>query len=161
MSTVTKVRLTTSFALLKKAHACADQYRHLAEALGGIDAYGKDTPIPLARIIDTNGITDAIWALCACAEESAVVERIARLFAADCAESVLHLYEKEYPKDKRPHNAIQAARDFVNGEITVEEFTAAGDAARAAASAAWDAAWAAAWAAEKEKQKEFLLRYIK
>ena len=44
-----------------------------------------------------------------------------RLFAADCAESVLHIFESVYPKDKRPRNAIQAARDFENGLISSKE----------------------------------------
>ena len=64
-------------------------------------------------------------------------EKNARLFAADCAEHVLHLFEAKYPQDDRPRKAIEVARQFARGEI--------GDAARAAAraaagSAAWDAA---------------------
>ena len=180
-----KVRLTTTFALLKKAGACADRYRHLANTLGGIEAYGKDTPITLAEIIESNGMQDAIWALHACAEDNAVVERIARLFAADCAEAVLHLFEKKYPKDDRPRKSIQAARDFANGKISAKELSAARaaarDAARAAArDAAWaawaaardatraaardaarDAAWAAARDAARDAQKDMLLKYIK
>jgi hypothetical protein len=83
-------------------------------------------------------------------------ERAARLFAADCAEAVLHVFELERPDDDRPRRAIEAARAYANGEIG----TAAGatrDAAGAAASdadagATRDAAWAAAagaaaWAA--------------
>jgi hypothetical protein len=82
-------------------------------------------------------------------------ERTSRLFAADCAERVLYLYEQEYPNDDRPRAAIQAARDFAEGRID----QAALDAARVAASAAerdaaWDAAWtaarAAAWAAARD-----------
>ena len=82
-------------------------------------------------------------------------ERTARLFAVDCAERVLPLFEKRHPNDDRPRKAIQAARDYANGKITKEALAAAGaaawdaagDAARAAARAAWAAAGAAAWAA--------------
>jgi len=75
-------------------------------------------------------------------------ERTARLFAADCAEHVLHLYEKDNDS-KAPAHAIQAARDYTNGLITLDELAAAWAAARAAraAGAAADAAWAAARAA--------------
>ena len=45
-------------------------------------------------------------------------DKTLRLYAADCAERVLGLYEKQYPKDDRPRKAIQAARDFANGLIT-------------------------------------------
>lgn len=67
-------------------------------------------------------------------------ERTARLFAADCAERALTIFEREHPNDDRPRKAIEAARAYARGEID--------DAARATAeAAAWDAARAAAWAA--------------
>lgn len=72
-------------------------------------------------------------------------ERTARLFAADCAERVLPVWEERHPNDDRPRRAIQAARDYVNGLIGREELAAARVAARAAAAAAADSgAWAAA-----------------
>ena len=48
-------------------------------------------------------------------------ERVARLFAADCAEHVLHIFEAVYPNDKRPREAIEAARKYARGEISAEE----------------------------------------
>ena len=75
-------------------------------------------------------------------------EKSARLFAADCAERVLPIYEKEYPNEDAPRKAIQAARDYANGKINKKQLAAARVAASAAASAAArDAASAAAWAA--------------
>ena len=44
-------------------------------------------------------------------------ERAARLFAIDCAERVLPLYEKVNPQDDRPRRGLAAARAFVGGEI--------------------------------------------
>ena len=69
-----------------------------------------------------------------------------RLFACDCAEQVLPLFERDYPKDKRPRVAIETARRFANGKATQKELAAAGAAAWAAAGAA---AGAAAWAAAR------------
>jgi hypothetical protein len=80
-------------------------------------------------------------------------ERTARLFAADCAEHVLPLFEAKYPKDKRPREAIEVARRFANGEATREELAAARDAAR---DAAWAAAWDAAWAAAAARDAAFI-----
>ena len=75
-------------------------------------------------------------------------ERTARIFACDCAERSLHLFEKAYPNDKRPRTAIEVARRFVEGKATKEERAAARAAAWAAArAAAWAAARDAAWAA--------------
>jgi hypothetical protein len=62
-------------------------------------------------------------------------EKNARLFACDCAEAVLPLYEK-YNESKAPHNAIAVARKFAAGKATREELDAARDAAGAAARAA-------------------------
>ena len=39
-------------------------------------------------------------------------ETQARLYAAECAESVLFIYEHACPQDKRPRHAIASARDY-------------------------------------------------
>ena len=70
--------------------------------------------------------------------------RSAVLFAADCAEHVLPLFEARFPDDSRPRDAIVAARRFVDGEITIDDLEAAMYAARAARYAARYAVWAAA-----------------
>lgn len=55
------------------------------------------------------------------------------LWAADCAEHVLHLFERERPDDDRPRDAIQLARAWAGGEITMTDSrTAAGNAMAAA-----------------------------
>ena len=68
------------------------------------------------------------------------VERELRLFAADCAEHVLYLFEEKYPDDDRPRKAIQSARDFANDSISAYATNAAANAAYAAADAAYAAA---------------------
>ena len=79
-------------------------------------------------------------------------EKTARLFACDCAEHVLPIFEKQYPGDKRPRHAIKTARRFALGTATQDELdaarTAAWEAAWEAARAAWEAARAAARTAE-------------
>jgi hypothetical protein len=89
-------------------------------------------------------------------------ERTQRLLAADCAERVLPIFERERPNDDRPRLAIEVARRFADGLATKAELAAAGDAAWAAAeAAAWaaaTAAWAAwaAWDAERRWQADRL-----
>ena len=78
------------------------------------------------------------------------VERELRLFACDCAERVLHIYEKKVPNDKRARTTIEVARKFADGKATKEELAAAGAAAGDAASAA---AGAGAWAARAAEIK--------
>jgi len=86
-----------------------------------------------------------------------------RLFACDCAERVLHLYEREYPADDRPRRAIQVARDHAYGRATTAEFRAALILARSAAdaapsgSAARCAALSACGSASEEPQDAALL----
>ena len=108
-------------------------------------------------------------------------KRTARLFACDCAERVLPVFERQHPADGHPRMAVDTARRFAEGQATREELAAAGaaawDAARdaagaaagaaawaaagaaagaAARAAAWDAAWDAARSAQKEKFRELI-----
>ena len=69
------------------------------------------------------------------------------LLAADIAESVLPIFEKEYPKDGRPRNAIEAARGWADGKVALKDVRAAAAYAAAAAADAYAAAYAAAAAA--------------
>ncbi len=73
------------------------------------------------------------------------------LWAATCAEHVLHLFESVKPSDSRPRYAIEQARAWARGEITMSQArTAAGHAMAAArdlSGAARHAAYAAGQAA--------------
>jgi hypothetical protein len=55
------------------------------------------------------------------------------LWAAACAEHVLHLFESAYPEDPRPRQAIGHARAWVRGEVKMTESRAAGGHAMGAA----------------------------
>ena len=41
------------------------------------------------------------------------------IWACDCAEHVIELFEKEYPQDIRPRQAVNACRAWINGEISM------------------------------------------
>jgi len=73
------------------------------------------------------------------------------IWAADCAEHVLHLFEQVRPDDDRPRRAIELGRAWARGEVTwAEARTQAGHAnaaARDLRGAARHAAYAAAQAA--------------
>jgi hypothetical protein len=77
--------------------------------------------------------------------------RLLAWWAAACAEHVLHLFESAQPDDSRPRRAIEQARAWVRGEITMSRARTAGGHANAAArdlsGAARHAAYAAAQAA--------------
>ncbi len=102
------------------------------------------------------------------------VERRLRLWKADCAAHVLHIYEKTETSDA-PRCAIIAARQYARGEIGAAARAAAWAAARAAAwaaarAAAWDAAraaagdaaaaWDAAWDAEAAWQFDRFIAWL-
>lgn len=133
--------MTTTLNKIKAHRPCEDGWEKLLNHLGKTDA--DDEPLSIATILESNGIKDAVWALCAVEGKDKEI----RLFAADCAESVLHIYENEYPNIDRPRKAIQAARDYANGLISKDELDAAREAASYAAIAAGYAAMAAALAA--------------
>jgi len=126
----------------------------MAKALGGVKRYGLDTPIPISKVLDVCGLADALWVLAITIEPATTAKRV---FACDCAERVLPLYETAFPDDDRPRHAIEVARSFTSGEATKEElgtaFLAAGMAAMDALNAPGEAlnapgeAWEAARAA--------------
>ncbi len=69
------------------------------------------------------------------------------VWAADCAEHVLHFFEQAQPRDDRPRRAIAQARAWARGEITITEARTASFAAHAAARDGSGAAREAAHAA--------------
>jgi hypothetical protein len=166
--------MNTTLNAIREHNPCTDGWQKLLKFLGKTEA--DDEPLSIPTILESNGIDDALWALRAVEGKDKEI----RLMAADFAESVLHLFEAEYPTDDRPRKAIQAARDYANGLITLEQLNAARTARTArdiawdavmaaldAALGAWDAAWdaartaVAAGDAERTKQIEILKRYCK
>ena len=73
------------------------------------------------------------------------------VWAADCAEHVLHFFEEVQPDDRRPREAIESARAWARGEIKMtqarEAAGHANGAARPLVGAAREAAHAAGQAA--------------
>jgi hypothetical protein len=133
--------LNTTFAMAHKNNVCVESYRKMGEALGGIKHYGKDTPIPLDKILGICDLEDTIWVFRCTIEPS---ENILIEFTCRCAEHVLHFYEEKYP-GKRPRQAIEAARVCITDKSL-------------AARAAWDAG-AAAGAAEKQKIADWIIAH--
>ena len=73
--------------------------------------------------------------------------RLLALWAAACAEHVLHLFESVQPSDPRPRQAIDQTRAWTRGEIRMSQSRAAGGNAMAAARELRGAARHAAYAA--------------
>ena len=73
------------------------------------------------------------------------------IWAANCAQHVLHFFEQDQPNDERPRHAIEMAHAWVRGEVRMMEARAAGGhamgAARALRGPAREAAYAAGQAA--------------
>jgi hypothetical protein len=69
------------------------------------------------------------------------------VWAADCAEHVLHFFEDMQPHDDRPRRAIELARAWARGEIRMSESRTAAGHAQAAARDLRGAARHAAFAA--------------
>lgn len=73
--------------------------------------------------------------------------RLLALWAAACAEHVLHHFELAQPSDTRPRQAIEKARAWARGEIKMSQARAAAGHANAAARELTGAARHAAYAA--------------
>ena len=138
--------LTTTLTDIRAARPCKEGWAKLLGHLGKTRADGK--PLPLTVILDSNGLDDTLWVL----DRTKGLRRICALFAADCAEQVLPLFERDRPDDSRPRRAIEVARDphasaAARAAARDAAWDAAWDAARGASAAARDAAWDAASAA--------------
>ena len=116
--------LETTLKKLRKYEACEDRYVYLTATLG--DEYGDDTPLSVSRILDTNGVSDALWALRAC-DMSQKDENAVYLLACDYAEHVLPIFENRYPGNHHPRAAIEARRAWVREEISDKELKRAAD----------------------------------
>ena len=146
--------LSTTFNLLKLTGACGQAsgsgvgYDKLAVNLGGVTKYGKDTPISLVTVLDSNGLDDVLWCLKATLpEQNAARDKLARLLVCDYVERAF-LSERAavHEPDAASWGAIEVSRRFAHGEATQEELVAAWV---AASGAAWVAAWGAAWEAAR------------
>jgi hypothetical protein len=73
--------------------------------------------------------------------------RLLALWAATCAEHVLGLFESDLPDDRRPREAIEQARAWTRGDVTMMQARAAGGHAMGAARDLRGAARFAAYAA--------------
>lgn len=120
-------KIYTTLAQIRSNSPCEDGYKKLCKSLGGIDKYGKDTPIKFEQIFDSNGYDDTLWCLRTVDEK---YFPLWRHFAVDVAEIVEHLMT-----DCRSRNALRVARLYADGSATYEELAAAWAAARDAARA--------------------------
>jgi hypothetical protein len=137
---------------LNKLRPCTDDGRRVRAALRKLNA-DKAHRFTAAEAREA-GCTfdDIVWAAAKVAENDKAAERRLRHWTADCAARVLHIFEDAYPGDKRPRQAIEAARLFADGEIDA-----------GASDAAWAAAWAArdaAWDAEEQWQFDRLILWL-
>jgi hypothetical protein len=134
--------ITTTLADIRAADPCSDGFAKIRDHLGVSPADAKENhePFPVALLLETNDLGNTLWVL----DNVIGNKRLCRLFAADCAESVLPIFERHRPDDDRPRHAISVGRD-PNSTAAAE--AAAGDAAEAAARAASCAARDAAEAA--------------
>ncbi|WP_432563983.1 putative immunity protein [Kineococcus sp. SYSU DK003] len=73
--------------------------------------------------------------------------RLLALWAAECAEHVLYLFEDEQLSDTRPREAIEAVRAWADGDVRMMDARARGGHAMGAARPLWGAARHAAYAA--------------
>lgn len=118
--------ITTTLNRIREHSPCREGWEKLLKGLGKTAA--DDEPLPFARIVEINGLDDALW----CCRAEPQHAREWRLFAVYCVRQVQHLM-----KDERSIAALDVAERHANGQATDKELAAA-------QAAAWDAAWAAA-----------------
>lgn len=98
--------------------------------------------ITLKTLFEGLPIKDFTWFLF---RKCALTSKQKRQFAVHCAKQVVPIYEKNYPKDGRVRECIEATEQFINSDISRDELIVKVNAAYAAA--AYDADAYAAYAA--------------
>ena len=147
------MKLTTTLNKIRACGPCTSGWQTLLKHVG--KDFDPDAEINLLTILESNSVADMLWTLRATDQDS---KRVASQLAIEFAEQALPIFEKRRPNDERPRKAIQAARDYLDGKISLEELRAsrqagahtdayAADAAYADAAYAYAAAAAAAAAA--------------
>lgn len=86
--------MTITLNLIRSHSPCKDGWDKLLRSLGKTKA--DDEPLAFSRILESNGLGDALWCLLSI---SPMHDREIRLLACDYAERVLHVYEEKYPDD--------------------------------------------------------------
>jgi hypothetical protein len=162
--------ITTTLNRIRAHDPCREGWTKLLNGLNKNKTYrpGTDEPLLFSRIIQINGIQDALW----CCRAEPQYDREWRLFAVWCGRQVQHLMT-----DERSIKALDVAERYANGLATSDELAAARAAASkaawaAASEAAWaaareaawaaarEAAWETAWAAARAAQSEEFLRIV-
>ena len=128
------MKITTDW--LRKKHACSEG-RHWFESQSETDVAKV-----AEKLIEEDHLDWANWLL----SRAFTTKRQRVQYAVFAAEQVLHLFEDRYPEDKRPRNAIGAAKRWLEDESAAAadaDAYAYADAAYAAYAYAADAAAAA------------------
>jgi len=99
----------TTLAEISSFKPCKRGYRILTEYLG--PDYGINNPIHILTIMESNGINDAAWALRTCDYKDYAPLLLALI---ECVP--LDIINNELPESKEPEQAVQALRDYINGD---------------------------------------------
>ena len=129
---------------------CQSGWNTLMKSMGKTEA--DDTRVSIAHLLESNGKNDTLWVIFRCIPDQLEKKRnmIADIVepAIEAAESVLHIFEKKYPDDKRPRKAIENAKENVRrSRLGLERLPRPDVAYAAGADNAAYAAYAAVYAA--------------
>jgi len=123
------------------------RYRHLCKSLGGLKAYGKDTPLRYSRILEICGFSDCLWLLEAVDERTGWILTLANF---GFVERFLYILP-----DARIQNYIKTLHLFIHGETTKDAMlkayniahgaVEAGDGKSALAYSYDNEAWSTSW----------------
>lgn len=111
--------IETTLNKIRDSHPCKDGWEKLLRHIG--KTASDDAPLPLRIILESNGLSDALWCLRTLPEYDSEW----RLFGVWCARQVQHLM-----RDDRSLAAMDVAERYACGNATyVELLEAAGKAA--------------------------------
>lgn len=128
--------MKTTLNKIRAYSPCIEGWEKLLKHLDKTNA--DDAELSIATIIDSNGLSDALW----CLRATDGHDKEIRLFAVWCARQVQH-----WMQDQRSIDALDVAERFANSEATLDELAIAYADAYEAYADAYDADARAAAAA--------------
>lgn len=139
----------TTLSDIKSFNPCESGWKKL---LAGLDkTKADDEPLSYSKILEINGIADAIWSL-------RTSRKLAQAYAIACAESVLPIFETRRPGDMRVRECIEATKGYIVGVVSLDELRLKRYAATTADAAAAAATAAATTAADAADRKTFKVK---
>lgn len=106
--------ITTTLEEIKKHNPCKDGWEKLLKSLNKTEA--DATIVTMEHVLNSNGISDAVWALRAC--NTIKAQELSMVFASACGHELCQLLTQHFIFLE----AVEKAQQYLKGEVTLNRY---------------------------------------